>query len=280
VSGWFVKKLGLPSRLFSAIPASHERTGIRNPIARSVALGSRIAEVWVNPKTVSAMASATELAKNLLELSDSRFDEILEKTAAELPETTRNLEIPLGDESFINGLLDQARQAIAELNIRALQEARQFAIQSQRDALTSLYNRSYLDQVLGVYFNLNRKLSLPLTAIFIDIDDFKKINDTHGHQAGDSVLVSAARVIQSAVREDDTVVRYGGDEFVVLLSKADEDISAKIAERIRSMAEKQHNVAAGGNRIPFTVSVGLATTSSISSISSAAELLEVADRSL
>jgi diguanylate cyclase (GGDEF)-like protein len=280
VSSWFLDKCGLPKRLISPIPTSHQDKGIRNPLAKSVAVGSRIAEIWANPNTAAAMASATKAVRNLLELSDPRFDEILGKIASKLPEITRNLEIPIGDENFINRLLDQAREAMAELNMRALQEARQLAVQAQKDSLTSLHNRSYLDHVLELHCTLSRKLTQPLTAIFIDIDNFKKINDSHGHRCGDSVLVSVARVIQSATREDDTTMRYGGDEFVVLLSKADEHFAAQISERIRLMVEQQSYVAGDGTRIPVTVSVGWATMSSNSKIQNAAELLEVADRSL
>ena len=154
------------------------------------------------------------------------------------------------------------------------------AIQAQRDALTSLYNRAYLDQLLGAQFDMSRSLGQPLTLIFIDIDDLKKINDTYGHSGGDSVLVSVARVLQSATRESDTVVRYGGDEFVVLLTNTGEDNGAKIAERIRSKTAATHHILSEGTQIPVTVSVGWATLSAESAILSANELLEVADRSL
>jgi diguanylate cyclase (GGDEF)-like protein len=280
VSFWFLKKWGLPGRLISAILASHESKGVRNPLAKSVAVGGRIAEIWTNPKTIAAMTSAAEAARNLLGIPETRFDEILNKTAAQLPETTRNLEVSVGDESFIHGLLDQARQAMAEINVRALQEARQFAVQAQRDSLTSLYNRNYLDQVLGVHFNISRKMAQPLAAIFIDIDDFKRTNDTFGHRAGDSVLISVARVIQSAIRDSDTVVRYGGDEFVVVLNDTSEDIAGEVAERIRASVEKQQTKTDSGLRIPVTVSVGWATMSPKSSLASGEELLEIADRSL
>ena len=280
VGSWFLERWGLPTRLLSAIPTSHEKEGIADPLAKAVAIGSRTAEIWMNPETVAATAAAAEAAHNLLGLSVGQFNDILEKTAAALPETTRNLEISIGDESSINELLDQAREAILELNIRTLQEAQQFAVQAQRDALTSLYNRTYLDQALGVQFDLSRKLAQPLTAIFIDIDHFKQINDTYGHPTGDSVLVSVARLIESATRTDDTIVRYGGDEFVVLLSNTDEDIGAKIAERIRLRVEEQPHSTGDDTRIPITVSVGWATMSTKSKIPDATELLAVADRSL
>jgi diguanylate cyclase (GGDEF)-like protein len=89
-----------------------------------------------------------------------------------------------------------------------------------------------------------------------------------------------ARLIESATRADDTIVRYGGDEFVVLLSNTDEDIGAKIAERIRSRVEEQPHSTGDDTRIPITVSVGWATMSTKSKIPDATELLAVADRSL
>jgi diguanylate cyclase (GGDEF)-like protein len=280
VGCWFLTKWGLPSRLIEAVSASHERESIVKPLAKSVAIGSRIADIWVNPNTAAATAVATEAVKALIQLPNDQFDQVLAKTAADLPEITENMDIAVGDEAFINGLLDQAREAIAELNLRALQEARSIAVQAQRDALTSLYNRTYLDQALSEQFDLSRSLAQPLTIIFIDIDRFKIINDTYGHQGGDAVLISVSQTIRSVTRDNDTVVRFGGDEFVVLLANTDEKLAADISERIRSAVAKKLHKAGDGNRIAVTVSVGWATMSSDLGVFSAKELLESADRSL
>jgi diguanylate cyclase (GGDEF)-like protein len=280
IGGWFLEKWGLPGILVASVSASHRMGGIADPMAKSVAVGGRIAEIWTNPQTAAATARTAESLRSLMDFSPDQVDLILAKTAADLPEITGNLDIPVGDESFINGLLDQAREALAELNVRALQEARHFAVQAQRDALTSLYNRSHLNQVLGPQFDLCRSLAQPLTIIFIDIDRFKNINDTYGHHAGDAVLISVAQVIQAATRDADTLVRFGGDEFVVLLNNTGEDVAHGIAERIRSMVEVKPHPAGNGSLIDVTVSVGWATLSSMSNIRTARELLEAADRSL
>ena len=113
---------------------------------------------------------------------------------------------------------------------------------------------SYLNNALEDHFIRSRTLSQPLTAIFIDIDRFKQINDTYGHHVGDAVLVSISRTIQSATRNCDTVARYGGDEFVVLLNNAAESVGGKIAERIRAeIAGTLHDVG-DGKKIQVTVS--------------------------
>ncbi len=280
VGSWFLKKWGLPRRLITAVETSHEQKNIEDPLTKSVALGSRIADIWVNPNTMAATASTAEAARALLGLPYDQIDRILAKTAADLPEITENLDIAIGDEAFSIRLLDQARDAIAEINLRTLQEARTFAVQAQRDELTSLYNRTYLNQILGEQFTLSRTLAQPLTVIFIDIDRFKNINDTYGHHGGDSVLISVSQSIRLAARDYDTVVRFGGDEFVVLLTNAAKDVGGRIAERIRATVEKQRHNASADQWIRVTVSVGWATMIPNSTITSPRELLEAADHSL
>ncbi len=280
VGSWFLSRWGLPKILIDAVHASHNMEASTIFLAKSAAIGSRIADIWINPDTDSATASASEAFAGYLGLSPGLMDPILVKTAEDIPEITQNLEITIKDAASITRLLDQARQALADLHLRTIQETRYLSLQTQRDSLTSLYNRAYLNNALEDHFIRSRTLSQPLTAIFIDIDRFKQINDTYGHHVGDAVLVSISRTIQSATRNCDTVARYGGDEFVVLLNNAAESVGGKIAERIRAeIAGTLHNVG-DGKKIQVTVSVGWTTMMPDSKISSSKELLEIADASL
>jgi diguanylate cyclase (GGDEF)-like protein len=279
VGSWFLRRWGLPGRLVDAIECSHQREGMDGPLARSVAVGSWIADIWTNPNTTAATEAAADAVKTILRLPHPQLDEILAKIATDLPEATANLDIAVGDEAFINRLLDQAREALAELNLRAVQEARNFAVQAQRDALTSLYNRTYLNQILEEQFAISRSTSQPLTLIFLDIDRFKNINDSYGHHSGDAVLVSVSQMIQAATRSYDIIVRFGGDEFVVLLANADASITAEIAERIRATIEQKQHDSGDGKFISVTVSIGWAMSSS-AGVSCAKDMLEAADRSL
>ena len=280
VGAWFLKKWGLPDRLIAAVSGSHEPGGVGDTLTKSVALGSRIADIWIHSDTATATASVAETAKAILDLSSNQVGRILAMTAVALPEVTQNLDITVGDEAFISGLLDRAREALAEFNLRALQEARDFAVQAQRDALTSLYNRAYLNQVLDEHFEFSRNAGVPFTLVFLDIDKFKSINDTYGHQGGDAVLLSVSRSLRASTRDQDIIARFGGDEFVVLLAGADVSIGARIAERIRSTIERQPLKTDDGRCIQVTVSIGWATMSSNSSYRASAEVLETADRSL
>jgi diguanylate cyclase (GGDEF)-like protein len=278
VGAWFLTEWGLPSRLIEAVRASHGQEGTEGILAKSVAVGGKIADIWINPNTAEATELAANTAEALLDITSNEFEKILTKTAAELPRTTESLELSIGgDEDFINRLLDQAREAIVEINLRALQEARNIAIKAHQDALTSAYNRSYLDQVLEEKFENSRDAAQPMTLIFLDVDEFKSINDSYGHNGGDGVLISVVQTIRAAVRSNDIIARFGGDEFVVLLPNADEQAGARVAERIRSMvAQKLHN-AGTGKWVHATVSVGFASMLPGSDFSSGMELLEVAD---
>ena len=138
-----------------------------------------------------------------------------------------------------------------------LEQARRASI---TDHLTSLRNRRYLDKALAREIALMERYGGGCSLIMLDIDDFKRCNDLHGHPAGDSVLRQLARILESHVRQADVVMRYGGEEFIVLLPQTDRKGALDTAERIRR-AVRAHPFANGNeaSAIPITVSLGIAT---------------------
>ena len=127
-----------------------------------------------------------------------------------------------------------------------------------RDPLTSLYTRRYLNESMDdLILRHERDKDKYLSVIFFDIDFFKKVNDTHGHSCGDEVLSIIGEIIRKTSRPDDICVRYGGEEFVVILLSEKKDASMHLAERIRS---KSQEVVFTQNRIEFsvTLSAGIA----------------------
>lgn len=282
VGTWLLARWNLPENLQAAVAGSHDSMGDRRYelFAKAVAAGSRVAEIWANPNTAGASVSAQIAAKSILDIPRDRFEMLLSEVAFELPDVVANLDIDLGGEGFINRLLDQARESLVELNLQAQQHARMIQIQAQRDELTSLYNRSYLNEFLPQEFEVCRQAAQSLTVIFLDIDNFKNINDTCGHQGGDMVLISVARVLQASTRNFDTVVRYGGDEFVVLLPNTSVEIASMVSERICVAVAAQPHKVGEHKEIPVTVSVGCASTTPENRFASAAELLDAADRCL
>jgi two-component system cell cycle response regulator len=127
------------------------------------------------------------------------------------------------------------------------------------DKLTGLYNRKYISEVLEVEFKRAKALHSNISVILFDIDNFKKVNDTYGHDGGDYVLTTlGAQVKASGLRERDLAGRYGGEEFIVVLTNSTSQQAADVAERIRKRIE-QCDFTYDGKKIPVTISLGVAS---------------------
>lgn len=129
---------------------------------------------------------------------------------------------------------------------------------SVHDYLTGIYNRRYFDRRLGEEFNRASELKHKLSFLMIDIDNFKKVNDTYGHLVGDAVLQKCASLILEGIREIDFVGRLGGEEFGVLLLDTDKAGAIMVAERI-CFRISQERMRVFDERLAITVSVGIAT---------------------
>jgi diguanylate cyclase (GGDEF)-like protein len=127
-----------------------------------------------------------------------------------------------------------------------------------RDPLTQAVNRRGFDEALVREHAFARRHDRNLSAIVFDVDHFKRVNDTHGHAAGDDVLRALGRVVGTAVRREDVFARIGGEEFVLLLRDVDVRGATDCAERIRLMVERTQ-FASGGQSIPVTISLGVST---------------------
>lgn len=126
------------------------------------------------------------------------------------------------------------------------------------DPLTGLYNRRFGMSRLSEEFSRSVRTHAPLGVLMFDLDHFKRINDTYGHAAGDRVLVNVSKIALMAARKGDLVIRYGGEEFIMILPGAGKEDCLFIAERLRHMVEESV-VSAGESQIKVTVSVGLAS---------------------
>ncbi|MBI3974507.1 MAG: diguanylate cyclase [Chloroflexi bacterium] len=126
------------------------------------------------------------------------------------------------------------------------------------DPKTGLYNARYFERVLEDELAHSRRMDRPLTLMFADLDHFKRVNDQHGHDAGDQVLREIASVLTSQVRSGDVVARYGGEEFVLLFPGTEPDEGIALGERLRRAVE-EHTVALGGaGTLQCTISIGIA----------------------
>ena len=126
-----------------------------------------------------------------------------------------------------------------------------------RDGLTHVLNRQAFTDLLSAEFAYALRHRAPLSVLMIDIDHFKVVNDTHGHPAGDHVLIGVARTLSGALRTEDILARYGGEEFVVLLRETYLDAAKLCAERCRRVIEAAEFLYADA-RIHVTISIGIA----------------------
>ncbi len=150
---------------------------------------------------------------------------------------------------------------------------------SIRDGLTGLYNRRYFMEVLEREVERARRFESDLALCMIDIDHFKKINDTYGHQAGDRVLSEIGRTFDGCIRKSDFPCRYGGDEFAVILPNTKAGKARVFGERFRKMAERKQ-FEYNSCQFHITVSMGITSYESSEIDHSPSELIEVADKAL
>lgn len=166
---------------------------------------------------------------------------------------------PVNDEELAARLQTAQRILRLEQSLRAANERN--LLLSITDALTGTYNRRHLMAQLPKEIERTRRYARPLSAVLCDIDDFKEVNDNHGHQIGDDVLVQFAALLQRAIRSDvDWIVRYGGEEFLVVLPEADFGAALAFAERIRKQLDANGVEAADGT-LPITASFGVTSYS-------------------
>lgn len=152
----------------------------------------------------------------------------------------------------------RAGRRILELQEELLAAREALRLQATHDGLTGLLNRCAILETLHRDLARAEREGQPLSLLMLDLDRFKKINDTYGHQAGDEVLRGAAQRIKAAVRSYDAVGRYGGEEFLVVLPGSETNGACAQAERIRA-AIAAPNIAAGSRQLQATCSIGVAS---------------------
>jgi two-component system cell cycle response regulator len=146
------------------------------------------------------------------------------------------------------------------------------------DPLTGLYNRRYMESHIGTLVEQAATRGKPLTVLVLDIDYFKSINDTHGHDAGDDVLREFAIRIRKSIRGIDLACRYGGEEFVVVMPETDMAVATVVAERLRRrIASEPFPIQQGARTVDVTISIGLAA---LGRDDNAARVIKRADQAL
>jgi diguanylate cyclase (GGDEF)-like protein len=180
---------------------------------------------------------------------------------------------PNMDTYFLSHL--SVKISICLSNVSVREKLKQLAT---RDPLTSLLNRREMENTLEREFSRTNRYNIPLSLIFIDFDGFKMVNDTHGHNCGDTYLKYVASQMKKVVRKEDIVARFGGDEFVIILPNQTSDNALMVTQRLHDLFQEQP-MKYGNTTIPISMSCGIASTED-AGVDNPATLLSKADKRL
>lgn len=296
---WLLQYWNLPETVCYAAAASHGAEELPvpqeyRPLADCIDLATAVADVWLRDDYEQAVETAAERAERRLQIDRDKLQEMLESVKQSLLETGDLFDIDLGDAERMERILSQAKEVLLMRNMLTIQEAQDLRSktdvlttrtkileeQVNRDALTGVSSRQYLDQLLDEEFIAARHHDWPLAVAFVDIDHFKRVNDRYGHQTGDRVLREIGQRLIGLLRDVDALGRYGGEEFVVVLPGTDLTGAKVVCERILGACREMRHPATDGQSIAVTVSIGLAVLGDPLSFDDRRELLQAADQAL
>jgi len=178
----------------------------------------------------------------------------------------------VGDLDFILNLSEFIAMSIS--NAVLYEQANKLAV---TDGLTGISNRQSVEKSLQIEFERSKRYNSPLSLILLDVDHFKDVNDTYGHQKGDEILIAFAALLKKACRANDIAARYGGEEFLMILPQSNAQGAFKIAERVR---EEMMKISFTGNESNFAVTVSCGVAEFNKDYESINKLITVADRAL
>jgi diguanylate cyclase (GGDEF)-like protein/PAS domain S-box-containing protein len=240
---------GLDSQIEDVSPACEEVLGY----TKEELLQMKVQDVIINPavrsrfqKVISDQGAVRNFEVELRKKDGQKIDALVTATLRH----EENGEIT-GFHGSVRDITAR-KQAEAE-RLRAL-KLEQIAI---TDPLTKIYNRRFFSEVAENEIERAKRSGSPLSVILFDIDYFKKINDTHGHLAGDQVLINLSNLCQQNLRSMDLFARFGGEEFVILMPDTDSKSAQETAERLRELVAKQPMTTSGKTDISVTISVGI-----------------------
>jgi two-component system, cell cycle response regulator len=214
------------------------------------------------PYTYVVLVTARTAAEDIIQGLEAGADDYMSKPVRPL-----ELKARLQTGRRILALQEQMLAAQSDLRIKAT-----------RDFLTGLWNRQAIVDLLERELNHTARSGSAVAVILADLDHFKRVNDTHGHPAGDAVLCETAHRMRGALRQCDWIGRYGGEEFLVVLPGCDYADGLRSAERVREALAAAPCAVPGGT-VPVTISLGLTTTDGAAGISPN-QLLDCADHAL
>jgi diguanylate cyclase (GGDEF)-like protein len=295
IGGELAQAWKLPAPIVDSIRFHHESDAApvaSQLMARIVALAGDVAATLSEKQPQQFLMRFIDHAQQWFKINEEHARSLLGGIAQSAAALSSMFKLQTGQRADVESILALAEQRLVQhhldMNRRADQlEQSNLKLERQNltDALTGVANRKHFDQQIPLLFNASFSRAVPLSLVFCDLDRFKAINDSHGHQAGDAVLVEVARIIDRTVGSRGTLCRYGGEEFVVYAEGIDRVGAARLAEQIRQAVERAMIPLPAGCEAPsirITVSVGVAAidAGSASVLSTPEALVRAADQAV
>ena len=294
IGAMLLKEWGLPEVLVRAVadqsPESEpDQANVPlQGLAEVLRLSNELLPAFVSSRGGAAplIESAANVVKNVLACDEPAWT----KMSAEILDNYRDmaslLNVELDDPAAVVELYAEAQEEATRVGMvaqleraKAVQDNENLLRRATTDPLTGVANRAKFDERIALEIAGVRRSHGHFALLLLDIDHFKKFNDTYGHQAGDLVLKRVATAVNNMLREVDLLARYGGEEFAVLASHTDRKGACIVAARIQRCVEELW-IDLHGTRLNVTISSGLAVTSDFSKVPSAEQLIAEADKQL
>jgi diguanylate cyclase (GGDEF)-like protein len=303
VGSIILKEWGIPENIYVPI-AYHHRVQEALPefidTAEVLMLSDMASSIYYGQKNTEKLRTLNKLLQKKLDKTEADISKLIDSVAEKTVEVLSTFDIKPGDIKPISEIVQDAHQEIRSLGLsydqlvlhlkqektksehlarelkRANEKLRAFDF---HDSLTGIYNHRFFHEILDKEMERAERYSRSLSLIMIDIDNFREINDAYGHQQGDIVLCAVAELLQQSIRMPDTVSRYGGEEFAIILPEDDISGAVSLAERIRQMVERME-IKSNKQVVKITVSAGATMYDPIKNIKNKTKILETVEKAL
>ncbi|MGD0768624.1 MAG: GGDEF domain-containing protein [Tepidisphaeraceae bacterium] len=288
VGGMLAEHWKFPEILVEPIRQHHRlaRGGHQfRPLTEVVYVGVLCGQIF-SAKRTGLVELATRELKSRFKFDQAAINSLLAQIDAQTKELANLFEVTISPGRSIADIEQEARQMLVEMSLQTQMRSQQLATenkdlarQAATDGLTGLANRMGLAQFLTGALAESQQAAEPVSLLFLDIDKFKSVNDTYGHQTGDEVLERLGKLLRSLIKSTDLAARYGGEEIAIVLKKCDSQHAIETAERIRAAVQAEC-FDCGGKSFRVTSSIGVATDAPSGRFGSCDDLIAAADHAV
>ncbi|MDH4027290.1 MAG: GGDEF domain-containing protein, partial [Nitrospirota bacterium] len=303
VGSEILKAWNIPENIRMPIAYHHRKNGCPSEYSDMIdvlMISDMLSSFYHDSRSIEKIAVLKQTLGSALKMNEADAEAFIDEVAERTLEILSSFEIDKGDMKPYSQILQEANEELGKLNLSyeqlvielkdAKRDAENYAVElwdvkekmreiAVKDSLTGLFNHRYFQELLEREIYRAERYARPLSLLMIDIDHFKKVNDTYGHPKGDMVLQEIGELLRKSIRGSDTAARYGGEEFAIVLPETEMNGAMALAERVRKTVEKLE-VKIYEHTITVTISIGLTTYNPATAKKSKAEIIEAADRAL